>query len=333
MNMCTQCGRQSPIPQKGTLFIFGKLEINLPFLVPGPKHTYLCTYESHEQIINYISTIQSYDSSHSLRVGISTDASTLPLINHSLEELKTRVQHYDVITYIQDGDFTSFLQPIVDLTENEIYGFEHLLRPLGNADLSPGILFSTAQKAGMQSTLDQRAREEAIKARAQHIKPPLKSFINFLPSSIYNPEYCLRHTFEIVERYEVDPSSLVFEVVETEKITDVPHLKHVLDVYKQNGMQVALDDVGSGYATLDMLYKLQPNYVKIDRQYIQDCHENMEKQKFLTSVIDIASNLNIKVLGEGIEKKEEFEYCQEAGMDFAQGYYLGKPSPTPQLER
>jgi EAL domain-containing protein (putative c-di-GMP-specific phosphodiesterase class I) len=91
--------------------------------------------------------------------------------------------------------------------------------------LSPGKLFEVATKTGLHSLLDQRAREVAVKARVGKVPAGTKSFINFLPSTIYNPDFCLQHTFKIVEKYQINPEDLVFEVVETEKIVNIGHLK------------------------------------------------------------------------------------------------------------
>ena len=160
----------------------------------------------------------------------------------------------------------------------------------------------------------------------------LKVLYNFLPSTIYNPDFCLQHTFKIVEKYKINPADLVFEVVETEKILDVDHLKKVLNQYKKEGMKVALDDVGSGFSTVDMLELLKPDYVKIDRSYISFCDQDENKQLFLKETNDRAKSLGIQTLAEGIERVEEFELCRSLGFDLAQGYLIGKPSLNPVVQ-
>jgi len=120
------------------------------------------------------------------------------------------------------------------------------------------------------------------------------------------------------------------EVVESEKIDDIAHLQKVLSTYKREGMKVALDDVGSGFATLEVLKNLNPDYVKIDRHYIDHCDRDSLKQSFLSDVIHIAKELGITVLAEGIERQEEFDYCKHIGIDLAQGYFIGKPASKPQ---
>lgn len=261
--------------------------------------------------------------------GIGRPEDQAPVRTAPLRDVVEWFSHQEVIRVIEKGQFVSFLQPIVETASGSVYGYESLLRTNEEAAIPPGRLFDTAQKLGMHSYLDKQARESAIVARKEHIQDGQKSFINFLPSTIYNPEFCLRHTFNIIEKYNVNPDDLVFEVVETEKIEDVDHLKKVLNVYKREGIKVALDDVGAGFSTIEMLEQLKPDYIKIDRSYVSFCDQDEEKQEFINRALHTASNLGIKTLAEGIERKEEYDYCREAGIPLAQGYFFGKPSHKP----
>ncbi|OLN22386.1 hypothetical protein BTO30_10020 [Domibacillus antri] len=266
-------------------------------------------------------------SSDAKMAGIGKKGAVLPEKAASFEEMVYLFEQKEAVELIESGELISYLQPIVDLRDDSIYGYESLLRtPANDKQISPGVLFSTAAKTGLHSKLDQRAREAAIRARKDQIAGNVKSFINFLPSTIYNPEFCLRHTFQVVEKYDIDPSNLVFEVVETEKIIDVLHLKKVLAVYQREGMKVALDDVGAGFSTLDMLSSLRPDYVKLDRSYISYCDQNQENQTFLNEALRIADSLGITLLAEGIERQEELDYCHASGIPLAQGYLIGKPA-------
>lgn len=243
----------------------------------------------------------------------------------SASDLLEQIANRDTIELIQHGDFESHLQPIIHLDTGERFGYEALLRSQNN--VSPGELFRAANRFGLHSKLDQRARAEAIKATYHAVAPHEKTFINFLPSTIYNPDYCLQHTFEIIDQYGLGADRFIFEVVETEKVQDVAHLQHVFSTYKKRGMKVALDDVGAGFSTIDMLKRLEPDYVKIDRSYISFCDQDAEKRAFLKNVRQLTKSMNITILAEGIERLEEVDVCRELGFDLAQGYYFGKPSP------
>lgn len=247
------------------------------------------------------------------------------------DQLLELVKNHDLLELIASNSFTTHFQPIIDLQKNdEIFAYECLLRPQWNGQSVPPFkLFEFARETNLHNYLDQKARESSIVSGSkQQIPSHVKLFINFLPSSIYNPEFCLQHTFKIVRENDILPEQLVFEVVESEKIHDIDHLESIFKTYKKSGMQVALDDVGAGYATLEVLEKLQPDFVKIDREYVSHCDSTLEKQLFLKSVVNVASKLNIKVLAEGIERMEEMEFCRNIGIHYGQGYLIGKPGPN-----
>ena len=245
-------------------------------------------------------------------------------------QLLDLVKNQDLLELISSNSFTTHFQPIIDLQKNnEIFAYECLLRPHWKGQSVPPFkLFEFARETNLHNYLDQKARESSIVSGSrQQVPSHVKLFINFLPSSIYNPEYCLQHTFKIVRENDILPDQLVFEVVESEKIHNINHLESIFKTYKKSGMQVALDDVGAGYSTLEVLKKLQPDFVKIDRDYISHCDTTLEKQLFLKSVINVATKLKIKVLAEGIERIEELQFCQNIGIHYGQGYLIGKPSP------
>ena len=119
-----------------------------------------------------------------------------------------------------------------------------------------------------------------------------KAFINFIPTSIYSPEFCLRSTIELAQQTGVDPNQWVFEVVESEKVDDLEHLKRILGYYKSRGFQYALDDVGEGYSTAEVLDELKPHFMKLDMQYVFGVAQDAEKQLVAKSFLDKAQRLS-----------------------------------------
>ncbi|MFC5712565.1 EAL domain-containing protein [Thalassorhabdus alkalitolerans] len=245
-------------------------------------------------------------------------------------KFKKRIQEHIYLEIITDGLFTHHLQPIFSLHTDRVFGYEFLLRPLeGVLHFHPGKLFGMSQETGLQSLLDSQARRSSIRAGADRLARGEKRFINFLPSSIYDPHHCLETTFREVERSGVDPEDLVFEVVETEDIKDTDHLKEIFNVYRNHGIQVALDDIGSGYSTLERMEELCPDYGKVDRGLIHNCFADEEKKKKLEAIREKGEQLGIELLAEGIEKKEEADFVKSLGFHYVQGYYLGKPNYYP----
>ncbi|TLS37516.1 EAL domain-containing protein [Pseudalkalibacillus caeni] len=247
-----------------------------------------------------------------------------------VNELFERVSHPNYLKIINDSLVTNHMQPIIALDGETIYGYEFLLRPANEAyPFKPYELFEMAQKSGLQAMLDSRARISSIKVSSEYLPKGVKRFINFLPSSIYDPAHCLKSTFEAVKQYDVDPNDIVFEVVETEKILDVGHLQRIFQAYQEKGIKVALDDVGAGYSTNEILARLNPDFAKIDRGLISFCDIDREKQAKIEDICSIAIQHNITLLAEGIERKGEVDYLREAGIPLAQGYYFGKPREEP----
>lgn len=244
-------------------------------------------------------------------------------------QLQTRIQQPNIVSIIKDKSFSSHMQPIVDYKMN-IIGFEFLLRPShAERTFQPFRLFEIAREAGLHGHLDRSARISAIEKSAACLPAGIKRFINFLPSTIYNSAYCLNHTFETIDRLSMNAEDFVFEVVETEKIDDMNVLHHIFEQYRKRGVSVALDDVGAGYSTTELMNRLQPDYVKIDRSLINGCHRNSDQQRQITGIVESASRFGGQVLAEGVERMEDFEFCREAGVSLAQGYLFGKPEPDP----
>lgn len=237
------------------------------------------------------------------------------------EELIYILKHRRLVTYFQ---------PIIDIKNNCIYGYELLSRGLkkDGTIMPPFEMFTLASESGLTFNLDRQARETAIiSAARENIKEKL--FINFLPSVIYNPHVCLTTTIDLINKYDFKPENITFEVVESEEIRNTDHLSNILDFYREKGFCIALDDLGSGYSSLNNLGKLHPDYIKIDLEIIRDIHKNQLNQAIFEALMAMARTTNIKVLAEGVETKEELDFVVSRGVDFVQGYYFAKPTEKP----
>lgn len=228
----------------------------------------------------------------------------------------------------------SLFQPIFRVPESgmptEVFAHECLARGRDAEDkpVSPGFMFSTAVDADLLFPLDRAARASAVRnAAAAGIDAAV--FINFMPSAVYDPANCLRTTVTAVEDSGIPRDRFVFEVVESEQVRDVEHLAGILAFYRRNGFRVALDDMGAGYASLNMLPALKPDFVKIDRELIANIDTDPAKPVIVRGLCGIAKELGIGVIAEGIETEAEFEGAREAGVDYAQGYLLARPDAAP----
>ncbi|GKV65764.1 MULTISPECIES: EAL domain-containing protein [unclassified Sporosarcina] len=228
---------------------------------------------------------------------------------------------------IKDEQLTSHYQPIVT-ADLEIYAYELLARfyHKDGTVIYPKEIFSAAKTRGRLYALDRVCRLTAVRY-AKHITQ--KAFINFVPTSIYAPEFCLRSTIELANKLEIDPYRLIFEVVESEKVEDLDHLKTILKYYHSRGFKYALDDVGEGYNTAEVLSYLNPHYMKLDIKYVQGIAEDLDKQRIAGQFLEKALAIGSVPLAEGIEEAADFEWLKNKGYQLFQGYLFGKPSAVP----
>ena len=177
--------------------------------------------------------------------------------------------------------------------------------------------------------LDRICRETHIANAAKALPDDVSVLINFLPTAIYDPGFCLRTTRAAAKRAGLDPARVIFEVVETENVSDLEHLRGILDHYRQGGFRTALDDVGAGYAGLTMLAELSPNLIKIDRELIRQAPGSKMHRIICYALSEIARQSGALCLAEGIETEQEYQTILGIGVDLVQGYYFAKPALEP----
>ncbi len=227
--------------------------------------------------------------------------------------------------------FTSYFQPIVSIKDtSQIFGYESLLRGLdeeGNLVL-PAAILELATEAGLLPQIDQAARLSTINQVSRY-QVSGHIFINFAPTSLYDPALCLRSTVEAIDTAGISHDRVVFEVVESDSPQDLAHLKAVLQYYREAGFLVALDDLGSGYSSLNLLHQLRPDFIKLDMELVRDVHQNLYKASITEKLLEITQKLNIQTVAEGIECIEELNWLRERGATLAQGHLIAKPSAVP----
>lgn len=252
-----------------------------------------------------------------------------------LSRVVVRARSGWLLTLLEEGRLTSHFQPIVYAADpSRVYAHEALLRGV-QADGSlvpPGQLFDAARGAGVLFQLDLAARRSAItNAQQQGLDTAL--FVNFAPTAIYDPKACLRSTVAAIDAAGFKREQVVFEIVETERAHDPSHLRRILDFYRGAGFRIALDDVGAGYSSLNLIHLLKPDILKLDMDLVRDVHLDPYKARIAANLLNVATSLGIDALAEGIEVEEELAWVREHGATYAQGYLIARPQAAPVRQR
>jgi EAL domain-containing protein (putative c-di-GMP-specific phosphodiesterase class I)/GGDEF domain-containing protein len=227
------------------------------------------------------------------------------------------------------GDLHSLFQPIVSLSERRILGYEALTRGPSNSPLhSPVNLFGVARHAGRLSELELACRKSACRAFSEQ-ELEGKLFLNVSPDSLLEPTHQPGRTLKLLQDYGIAPSRVVIELTEQSPTEDFSLLYTALHHYRAMGFSIALDDLGAGYSSLRLWSELRPDYVKIDRHFIDGIHQDAVKREFVGSILQMAKASRAQVIAEGIELAEELTVLAEMGVDLLQGYLLSRPQEKP----
>ena len=264
-----------------------------------------------------------------LREGEEPDMNTMQFMK-PLQQWFQLVNATDLVNVIEENQVLVQFQPIVSLAERQVYGYECLSRGIAQdgSIMPPTELFQQAKDLNLLFNLDRVVRENALRtADAKDVQGSV--FINFLPNAIYDPAYCLKTTMEVAESIGLPRERIVFEIVESESFEDVEHLKRILTYYQSRGVRTALDDVGSGYSSLNTLATLRPDIMKLDMHLIRGIDHDKLKQSIFAGLCRIAGDNGIILLAEGVETPEELAYLRDSRVDLVQGYYFSKPLDNP----
>ncbi len=223
----------------------------------------------------------------------------------------------------------SLFQPIVCVSERRIVGYEALSRGPSNSPLhSPVALFAVARQAGRLSELEIACRQSACRQFNEQ-QLPGKLFLNVSPESLLETSHQPGRTLQLLQDFGIPPSQVVIELTEQTPTDDFHLLQNALHHYRAMGFSIALDDLGAGYSSLRLWSELRPDYVKIDRHFIDGIHQDALKREFVGSILQIAKASRALVIAEGIELPEELAVLTEMGVDLVQGYFLCRPQEQP----
>lgn len=237
---------------------------------------------------------------------------------------------------LKEKQVTPVFQPIVDLRSGFILGYEGLIRgPEQTSFYSPLALFDAARQCGRLWELEELCCRELIASfKSQALAGKL--FLNSSPDMVLRMLPAARQECRdgLPQLAGMDWSRVVVELTESERTDSYYHLSQATELYRKEGLQFAIDDLGEGYASLRLWSELRPEYVKIDKYFVRDIDTDMLKQQLVRSICDIAHHAQSIVIAEGIETEAELRTLRYLGVACGQGYLLCRPraEPPPRLD-
>ncbi|GIQ69831.1 bifunctional diguanylate cyclase/phosphodiesterase [Xylanibacillus composti] len=228
-------------------------------------------------------------------------------------------------TILHTASIWSVYQPIVSLKDGTVFGYEALTRgPEQSGFRSPLKLFRMAEQEGKLYELDKLAREKAIRG-CRNLSADQKIFINIPASVILEPDFTPGQTMRLLRECGLNPTNVVLEITERTSVENFEMAKRVLEHYRKQGYQIAIDDAGAGYSSLEAIAELQPDYIKIDRSLTEQIHTSRVKEYIVETFVTFATKMNISLIAEGIERLEDLDKLMRMGVHYVQGYLLGRP--------
>jgi len=225
---------------------------------------------------------------------------------------------------LKELDFA--FQPIVGITTGKTVAVEALLRNTKEAGfLSIFNCFDEAFADGVLYQFDLRLRQKALEKFDCLQIDNIQLFYNLDNRLLYMPDYKTGNTQKILEKLNLSKKTLCFEMSEKGTLKDPNSITNMVNMYKQEGYDIAIDDFGTGISGLKLLYYSEPNFIKIDRFFIQNIERDSKKRHFCSSIIKMAHTMGIRVIAEGVETPMEYYTCKDIGADFIQGYLIQKP--------
>ena len=231
---------------------------------------------------------------------------------------------------LKEDRFETWYQPILSLKDNRIRHYEVLarMRDKDGAIVMPGNFIGVAERYNLISDIDMTICAKAIRVQAQNQAQgrELSFSVNLSGKDLEN------HTFmsglqEMVRSSDANAENIIFEITETEAVNDLEKAKAFIHSLKSMGCKFSLDDFGVGFTSFLYLKEMQVDYLKIDGCFIKKLHENSNDQVFVKAIVDVASGLGIKTVAEFVEEEETLKLLRDLGVDYAQGYLIGKPGP------
>ncbi|MGK7934092.1 MAG: putative bifunctional diguanylate cyclase/phosphodiesterase [Microcystaceae cyanobacterium] len=229
---------------------------------------------------------------------------------------------------LQKNEVYPVYQPLIDLSTQRIVGAEALMRwkneKLGT--IYPDQFIPIAEETGIIVELGAWMLHQACRMASQwrNYYPQFSMAVNLSPRQ-FRERYLLDTVNSAIEKYQLPSHCLELELTEQILLEDTPTANQLISQLHQMKIRLSLDDFGTGYSSLSYLKKFPFSVLKIDKSFIADISHDLDAVSLVQTIITMAHSLNLKVIAEGIETKQQAEFLKEAGCDYGQGYYFSQP--------
>ena len=230
---------------------------------------------------------------------------------------------------LRGGQLRTVYQPVVDLVERRVIGYEALTRLQREEFRSPDQLFRVAHENGALWTLERLCRRRALETLPP-FEPDQLLFLNIEPDSMFDPQLRDPEFLQLMKDAGLTPHRVVLEVTEHAAVRDFSSLQRVLDELREMGFRLAMDDVGSGYAGLQSIAEIRPDYLKIDMSLVRDLHLHPIKRELIATIHRFSESTGIAIVAEGVESEAELASLSNVGVRCAQGFLFAEPDCPPQ---
>ncbi len=256
----------------------------------------------------------------------------------SLREQLLREQHItdEMEAALEEHQFQVYYQPKYDIFSEKLSGAEALVRWIHpqNGFMSPAEFIPVFERNGFITELDMFVWDKVC----ENIREWLDKFDGYVPISVnvsrkdmYKKNLPQILT-DIVHKHGLEPKHLHLEITESAYVENSDQMLGVVDQLKEAGFTIEMDDFGSGYSSLNMLAKMPIDILKLDMKFVQNYEEGTNARSILGFVIGLAKWMNLYVIAEGVETKEQLELLRGMDCNLAQGYYFSKPLPEREFE-
>ena len=226
--------------------------------------------------------------------------------------------------------FDLYFQPIMTSTQGNgvLYAAESLcrFRKSDGTPVSPAEFIPILEESGLiipvgRWILDRAA---AMCRECQKYNPDFKVSINLSYVQIARSTI-LNEIFNVVAKYSLSPSSLIFEITESGHLDNTPSIRSVWNSLKKFGVLIAIDDFGTGYSNFMRISQFTPDIIKVDREFTMKALKSSYESRLMSNIIDLVQSIDLKICIEGVETREELNILNLMNPDYIQGYYFSKP--------